>query len=184
MRTKPYKLGITVGRFQTFHTGHEYMLGKATELCDTVGVLVGSAQESGTLKNPFDYETRERILKTVFGDSIKVYPLADIGVGNNCAWGEYVLKNVLELFGEYPDLLVSGKEARRLDWFDSENGLEISELYVPKIIDISATQMRDHFIDNNFEEWKKYTNPKLWGEYNALRKAVLSSKDNLETASL
>ena len=42
MRTKPYKLGITVGRFQTFHTGHEYMLGKATELCDTVGVLVGS----------------------------------------------------------------------------------------------------------------------------------------------
>ena len=82
MRTKPYKLGITVGRFQTFHTGHEYMLGKATELCDTVGVLVGSAQESGTLKNPFDYETRERILKTVFGDRIKVYPLADIGVGN------------------------------------------------------------------------------------------------------
>ena len=48
---KPYKLGITVGRFQTFHKGHQVMIDKAIELCDKVGVFVGSSQESGTNKN-------------------------------------------------------------------------------------------------------------------------------------
>lgn len=184
MSKKPYKLGVTVGRFQTFHSGHEYMLEKAAELCDTVGVFIGSSQESGTLKNPFDYETRARILETVFPGRLKIFPLPDIGVGNNSKWGEYVLKNIFERFGRYPDLLVSGKEERRLDWFDGESGLEISELYVPKIIDISATEMRAHFINDDFEEWKKYSNQKLWCEYRALREAVLAAKDNLETDSL
>ena len=124
MSEKPYRLGVTVGRFQTFHSGHEYMLQKAIDLCDTVGVFVGSSQESGTLKNPFSYETRENMLKTVFGDKIRVYPLPDIGVGNNTKWGEYVLKNILDRFGSYPDLLVSGKEERRLNWFDGESGFE------------------------------------------------------------
>lgn len=184
MSEKPYRLGVTVGRFQTFHSGHEYMLQKAIDLCDTVGVFVGSSQESGTLKNPFSYETRENMLKTVFGDKIRVYPLPDIGVGNNTKWGEYVLKNILDRFGSYPDLLVSGKEERRLNWFDGESGFEFSELYVPKIIDISATTMRNHFLGDNLEEWKRYTNPKLWDEYQTLREAVISAKDNLDTASL
>lgn len=182
--SKPYKLGVTVGRFQTFHTGHEYMINKALEICDTVAVFVGSSQESGTLKNPFSYETREKILRAVFDDKIKVFPLPDIGVGNNSKWGDYVLKNIVERFGTHPDLLVSGREARRLDWFESDSELEISELYVPKIIDISATEMRAHFIEDNLAEWKKYTNPRLWDSYDELRQAVLSSKDNLETASL
>ena len=29
MENKPYRLGITVGRFQTFHNGHQYMIDKA-----------------------------------------------------------------------------------------------------------------------------------------------------------
>jgi cytidyltransferase-like protein len=181
---KAFSLGVTVGRFQTFHTGHEYMIDKAIRICDTVGVFVGSSQESGTEKNPFSYETRERLLKKLFGDRIAVYPLPDIGVGNNSSWGDYVLKNIRERFGRAPELLVSGKEARRVDWFDSARGVNVAELYLPKIIDISATKMREFFITDNFEEWKKYTNPKLWDEYESLRAEVLVSKDNHFTASL
>lgn len=181
---KPYKLGILVGRFQTLHSGHEDMINRAIELCDRVGVFVGSSNESGTSKNPFSYETREEMLKTVFGDSICVCPLPDIGVGNNSAWGDYVLKNVVERFGEMPDLLVSGKEARRVSWFDSVEGALIAELYIPKTIDISASQMREHFIDNDVESWKKYTNPKLWKMYDKLRQEVLGSKDNTDTGSI
>ena len=181
---KPYKLGILVGRFQTLHTGHEFMIDKAAAVCDEVGVFVGSSQESGTYKNPFSYEIREMILKTVYGDKIRVFPLPDIGVGNNSTWGDYVLKNVKERFGIYPDLLVSGKESRRIDWFDSDEGNTISELYVPKTIDISASQMREFFINNDFESWKKYTNPELWDKYELLRKYVVESKDNLNTDSI
>ena len=181
---KPYKLGIMVGRFQTLHLGHEMMINKTIDLCDRVGIFVGSSQESLTNKNPFSFETRKDILKTVFGDKITVCPLPDIGVGNTSVWGDYVLKNVLGNFGEYPDLLVSGKEERRIDWFDSVTGSSISELYIPKTIDISASAMRDFLVNDDFESWRSYTDPLLWYKYDTLREIVLKSKDNLETKSI
>ena len=181
---KSFELGLVLGRFQTFHKGHEFIIDKAVEFCDSVCVLVGSSQESGTLKNPFSYETRERILKTIYGGKIKVFPLPDIGVGNNSAWGEYVLKNVKERFNRFPDLLVSGKEQRRVSWFDGLTETEIAELYVPKILDVSATKMREYFINDEREKWKSLTNEKLWGEYENLRHEVLKSKDNSFTSSI
>ena len=136
---KPFELGVTVGRFQTLHTGHVYMIEKAAAVCEKVGIFVGSSQESGTAKNPYTYEQRERFLREVFGDTVEIYPLPDIGVGNTSKWGDYVLKNVRERFGKAPDLLVSGKEERRVSWFDSVEGVSVAELYVSKIIDMSAS---------------------------------------------
>lgn len=184
MNNKPYRLGILVGRFQTLHSGHTDMINRAIELCDKVGIFVGSSNESGTSKNPFSYETREDMLKTVFGNEVFVFPLPDIGVGNNSTWGDYVLKNVVDRFGEMPDLLVSGKEARRVSWFDSVDGASIAELYIPKTIEISATEMRDFLINDDCESWKKYTDSKLWGKYEKMRQEVLLSKDNSETHSI
>jgi len=184
MSKKPYKLGIIVGRFQTFHIGHEYMINSAIDLCEKVGVFVGSSQEHSTLKNPFTYEDRERILRKVFGDKIDVFPLPDIGVGNNSKWGDYVLKNVSDRYNASPDLLVSGKEGRRLDWFDSIKGLMVSELYVPKKIYISATKMREHLINDDYESFKTYTPKVLWDEYEYFREVVINCKDNLKTSSI
>ena len=181
MNKKPFELGIMVGRFQTLHSGHEFMIDKAVELCDRVGIFIGSSQESGTEKNPFTYETRKELLEAVYGDSITICPLPDIGVGNNSLWGDYVLKNVSEYFGRYPDLVVSGKENRRNTWYD---GHDITEIFIPKTIDISASEMREFFINNDFEEWKKYTNSKLWSRYDELRETVLASMDNTETDSI
>ena len=181
---KAYKLGITIGRFQTFHKGHQVMIDKAIELCDKVGVFIGSSQESGTNKNPFSYEMRESILKKIYGDRICIYPLPDIGVGNNSKWGDYVLDNVVERFGESPDLLISGKEERRIDWFDSVKGLSIAELYIPKTIDISASKMREMFIHNDFDTWKEFCDERLWDGFSEMRKVVLESRENMETTSI
>ena len=181
---KPFSLGILVGRFQTIHAGHEQMIYTALALCRQGGIFIGSAQEAGTAKNPFSYETRERLLRLLFGQQVRIFPLPDIGVGNNGAWGEYVLENVKARYGTYPDLLVSGKETRRISWFDGVQQVRISELYIPKTIDISASQMRDFFLHDDRARWQQYTNPALWGQYDALRRLVLESKDNDCTASL
>ena len=181
---KPFALGITVGRFQTFHLGHADMIEKAVAVCERVGVFVGSSQESGTAKNPFTYEQRERYLRRVFGDAIEIYPLPDIGVGNNSRWGDYVVDQVRLRCGASPDLLVSGKEERRVSWFDSVEGVSVAELYVPKIIDMSASRMREFFIADSYDEWKKYTPETLWNDYEEMKSAVLAAKDNLFTDSI
>ena len=184
MEAKAFKLGIIVGRFQTFHSGHEYMISKALSVCERVGVFVGSSQESRTAKNPYTYEERRSILRTVFDDRIDVYPLPDIGVGNNSRWGDYVLENVKRRCGQAPDLLVSGKEQRRISWFNGADGEGIAELYVPKIIDISATQMRGFMLEGDLESYKKFTPSRLWKDFERLREIVISSMENIETSSI
>ena len=160
------------------------MIDQALALCEQVGVLIGSPQESGTGKNPFTYEMRESILKKIYGDRIRIFPLPDIGVGNNSRWGEYVIDRVIEYFGEAPDLLISGKEDRRTEWFDGERGRTIAELYVPKTIDISASRMRKFLVNSEFETWKEYCDERLWADFPEMRKIVLESADHQETASI
>lgn len=181
---KAFKLGILVGRFQMLHAGHEMMIRTALTTCERVALFVGSSQESGTEKNPFPYALRERMLRTMFGTAIEIYPLPDIGVGNNGTWGDYVLQNVENHCGCKPDLLVSGREERRLDWFDSENGKSVSELYIPKTIEISASKLRTLLIADDFESWAGFVSPALHPMYSELRAIVMASKDNTQTASI
>lgn len=181
---KAFRLGILVGRFQMLHAGHEMMIRTALLTCERVALFVGSSQESGTEKNPFSYELREKILRTMFGNLIEIYPLPDIGVGNNGTWGDYVLRNVENRCGFRPDLLVSGREERRLDWFDSEEGKTVAELYIPKTIEISASALRALLIADDFESWAGFVSPALHPLYPELRAIVMASKDNTQTASI
>jgi nicotinamide-nucleotide adenylyltransferase len=184
MENKPFKLGILVGRFQTIHSGHEQMIRTAAAVCERAAIFVGSSQESGTQKNPFSYELRREMLKKVFGAGIEIYPLPDIGVGNNARWGDYVLKNVHERCGELPDLLASGKEERRISWFDSVEGARIAELYIPKTIDISASRMREMFLADDRAGWQSYTPAALWEDYDRLRPLVIAAQQIADTDSL
>ena len=181
---KPFSLGILVGRFQVVHAGHEQMIRIAAALCDRVGIFIGSSQESGTSNNPFPYEIRERLLRNILGTRVEIYPLPDIGVGNTAAWGDYVLENVKNRFGRLPDLLVSGKESRRLDWFDSVQGVGVAELYIPKTIAISASQMRAYLLEDDRAQWEAYTSPENHAMYPVLRELTLASRDNRQTESI
>ena len=181
---KPFSLGILVGRFQVVHAGHEQMIRTAIALCHQVGIFIGSSQESGTSTNPFPYEIRCRMLRNLFGDAVQIFPLPDIGVGNTAAWGDYVLENVRARFGCMPDLLVSGKESRRLDWFDSVQGVRIAELYIPKTIAISASQMRAFLIADDRARWEHYVSKENHAMYPLLREMALASRDNRQTKSI
>lgn len=178
---KEFKLGIIVGRFQILHLGHTDMIKRAIELSDRVGVFVGSSQESGTHKNPFDYEKRKEFLSLCFGDQIEIYPLPDIHIGNNAAWGDYVLENVKKQMGFLPDLFVSGEESRRDSWFNNES---ITEIFLPKTIDISASRMEQFLLENDRASWEAYIHPALKDRYDEYRAAALLYKDNLSTDSL
>ena len=181
---KPYKFGLILGRFQTFHKGHKQIIDTACRLCDKAAVFIGSAQESGTEKNPFTYEQRKAMIEKTCRRGVAVYPIDDIGVGNNSKWGEYVVKCVKERCGELPDLFVTGKEERRIDWFDGIEGLDLAELYVPKTIDISASVLRGYMLDGDAASWRKYMPKALWGDFDVMRRIVENSFENKKTDSI
>ena len=184
---KKYSLGMVVGRFQTFHHGHEQMIRYALDQCETIIIMIGSAQESNNQKNPFDYEFRHNILSTIFQQEIqegKIFlaPLTDLGVGNNTTWGDHLINIVIKTCGRRPDAMISGEEERRTKWFRAKHG-PIEQVYVPKTINISATAMREHMLNNNRESWQEFTNPKIWPMYDVMRQLLIAAQANTETMS-
>lgn len=59
MPKKKHDLAIVIGRFQPFHLGHESLVRKAYETSDNVLIIIGSAHQARTPKNPFTYQERE-----------------------------------------------------------------------------------------------------------------------------
>ena len=180
-----YPVGLVVGRFQTFHKGHENMIRTALDVCDTVLIFIGSAQEENTQKNPYSYMQRLYIIKKVFENECKarrliIQPLQDIGVGNTAKWGEYVLQTAREIYGINPRVMVSGKEARRNAWFDDE----LDELFVSKTCEISATDLREAMLRDDRVFWQKYVPMAIWDDYDDLRRLLIAAQENAETASV
>ena len=184
MQEKPYRLGLLVGRFQMLHLGHEQMIRASLRLCDETLLLIGSSQEEGTAKNPFSFEQRAAMLRAVFGSSVLIAPLPDIGVGNNALWGEYVLETAEKAAGRLPDLFVSGRESRRTEWFGGPRGSGITELYLPKAIPVSASLLRGYLMDDDRAAWENLTSPGLHPLYESLRSTVLKASANTETRSI
>lgn len=98
-----YKAAIFIGRFQPFHKGHLYSLNKCLELAEQVIVGVGSSEESATENNPWDYETRKKMILSVRKDLI-VVPIPDFPSDDD--WVSYVGLNVIAEFGYMTDDVV------------------------------------------------------------------------------
>jgi nicotinamide-nucleotide adenylyltransferase len=69
---------LVVGRFQPPHKGHEALIGQACKAHGRVVVAVGSSQEANTHRNPFTYEERVAMLRSLFDDRIRVVAVPDI----------------------------------------------------------------------------------------------------------
>lgn len=173
MYNKPYDSALLCGRFQVIHNGHESLINTALTMADRVLVLVGSAQETGTERNPFDVITRMQMIKEIYpNDDVIVRPLADLTTEDDISpeWGKYVLKNVKYHIYKTPELMVYGNDESRSGWFDKEDIKDVTEIIVSRSkLNISATQMREYMLNDDKESWFKYHNPKLHKHYDTLR---------------
>ena len=59
--TKMYDVAVIIGRFQPLHNGHLELFKKAIEVADKVIVLIGSANQPRTPKNPWTWKERGQI---------------------------------------------------------------------------------------------------------------------------
>lgn len=178
MDIKPYDLALYVGRFQPLHLGHISAIETALKICDRVLVLVGSAQESGTVRNPFDTQTRMELIKEVFGDKVIVKPLTDLTNENdvNEEWGKYLMGYVKRLMGKAPDIMVYGDEDVK-GWFSDEEMKDTMRIVLPRArVDISATEIREFLLRNDRAKFIQYTHSKTHKHFDTLRGELLSTE--------
>ena len=176
---KPYDVGMICGRFQTFHKGHEKLVDTGCMLCDRLLILIGSAQECGTERNPLNINTRTKMLKEIYGDSpdIMIYGLSDMSDENDIRpeWGKYLLNNVDRYIFKNPEVMIYGNDESRSAWVDKGDLKNTTELIINRSeLPISATMLRQYMVDDNRREWMKWVNPKLHKMYDELRRELMS----------
>src|ERR1700674_4921478 len=90
-----WKVGLTIGRYQPLHIGHcQYMRCMIRE-CDEAIVCVGSINREDESRNPYTFEDRAEMIRNVFGNTLQVTGLADVGTPPELAvWVDYVLSEL------------------------------------------------------------------------------------------
>lgn len=175
---RAYDTGLLVGRFQTFHKGHQKLVETGLLLCDRLLVLVGSAQECGTERNPLNIETRIQMIKAVFPtERVMIYALSDLSNENDIRpeWGRYLLQNVDRYIYKAPELMIYGNDESRSRWFDTEDIKDTSEFIVNRgALPISATMLREMMVRDDRKAWMQWVDPKLHKMYDQLRNELMT----------
>lgn len=178
---KPFQLGLIVGRFQHLHIGHERMIEVGMKSCENLLVLVGSSQESMTLRNPFNLKTRMDVIKDVYGDKILLAHIDDLTHENDHSteWGKYVL-NKVEMWKKYYgiqsqlDAMIFGNDEERMTWYEYEDVSKVSQIVLSRNnIKISATEMRGYLANNDRQSWNTFANPKMHDRFNYLKDELM-----------
>lgn len=95
--SKKYDLAVVIGRFQCHHIGHSLLINKALSIADNVLVLIGSSFSPRTIKNPFTFDERKKmILNSVSKEDrnkIQTEPLVD-NLYSDSAWCASVQRDV------------------------------------------------------------------------------------------
>lgn len=180
LTTKPYDLAFLCGRFQLAHLGHQSLIDTALRMCDRILIFVGSAQEYGTERNPFDIETRIRMLKEIYPqDNVIVKPLPDLSHEDDISpeWGKYVIEKIKLKVYKIPEMMIYGNDESRSGWFDPEDIKDMTEIIVPRSrLPISATMLRNAMIEDDTDTWFKYHDPKLHKFYDELRGQLMATR--------
>lgn len=151
------KRGVYPGRFQPPHLGHMQIVKWALDKVDELIIVVGSAQESHTLANPFTAGERILMLKESLKDMnidlyrVYIIPIADIYM--NSVWVSYLAMFI-------PPFKYAIARNPLVVRLFRETGYEVlvppsynREIY-------SSTKVRRLMIQGN-DEWKKLVPPSV-----------------------
>ena len=144
---KNYDIAVVIGRFQPLHIAHEELIKGALQKAKHVLVLIGSANESRTNRNPLTFHERRNIIEIVFSkhlSELSVRPLNDFE--SNLDWVLSIDEQITELSEQLNAskicFLVCDKD---LATKDSNNILKLLPhdiVYHPLLYNLSATDIR------------------------------------------
>lgn len=178
---KPFKTGLIVGRFQHVHIGHEKLINIGLNLCDKLVIFVTYKDNKETNRNPYDIEYRIKLLNIIYEKEIKenkllIYPFKDINLedGVTHLWGQAIIDTYIEHMNIRPECIIYGKDKNINKCFPPNIVSNITEIFVDRVtLQISATEMREYLINDDYDNWKKYANSKIHKEYSNIRERLM-----------
>lgn len=146
--------GVFIGRFQPAHIGHIHAISIASSLCKTLIILVGSANQCLSIKNPWTYQQRKQmLLQKCFSANIRnveIYPLNDYPYIDS-QWIADVRSTMEWLNVKSPTLFGHMKDGNDyLKWFPDYNFRDIQSIHT-----ICATDIRNQLFAQNSPELPK-----------------------------
>lgn len=187
------KIGIFLARMQPAHKAHLYVIELMLKECDQVLIVLGSSNKSDTLRNPFSYELRKKLLLYSLFE-LPNFDIRKISIVNLPDWSsEGDLKNVKE-WGSYLYYnIVRRIEQKTFSIYYSDDPSIITNWFEPKILDritlrlldrssilegLSATKIREAFEKNDKEYIKKYCPKAVFDKFEELKKIWIKTKEN------
>jgi bifunctional NMN adenylyltransferase/nudix hydrolase len=139
------KTGVIIARFQTpyLHEGHTHLLDNILNKHNKLVIVLGVAPIVGTRKNPFDYHTREKLLKNQY-PNVVVLPLSDHP--NDVTWSQN-LDSLLKSAFPTEKFVLYGSRDSFIPYYYGK--IETEEL--PEHGDYNATQLRAMYADLVFD---------------------------------
>lgn len=158
------KVGIYIGRFQPLHIGHITIINYMQTQYDHLIILVGSANQASSLKNPFSFEMRQKWLKQSFDElaeanetgakKISILPLNDYP-DDEKKWEAGLNEQVLSATSDDDKITLVGHEKD-----DSSYYLKSFPQWgydsVPQSIKISATPIRNAWFTDKLDVYSEF----------------------------
>ena len=158
-----YTHGLCIMRAQPFHIGHQKLVDRMLSECEHVTIALGSIQEHGTNRNPFNYTTRKKMIQNIYQAKPEYKRLKIVGIfdiNNPAEWGNYVLDFITESFSDLPkpDVYYAGS-VYDAHWFKSC----IANIIIEDRADesfpfVSGSMIRD-MIRYGDKRWKNFIAP-------------------------
>ena len=164
MSSRPTTVGYTLGRFNPLQKGHEALLEQVNAENDYMVVLVGSATESRTHKNPLSFEERKALILSLFPRA-RVLPMPDMP--NDADWVKMFETtiamgiDILRLKGDVSVRMYSADATRgddyalRCSWVQDLGHTVVPFTPVMARTDLSASLVRDSWYSGRYDDVKE-----------------------------
>ena len=157
-----YKHGFCILRCQPFHIGHDRLITKMMKECEFGTVVIGSAQESGTEKNPLPYFTRKKMIQNVWRKSDAYDRLRIVGIKDvtNMPWNIHVLETIKKEQPDkpHPDIIYVGDESEYLFFKNDIANVGVCSRTTQDFPFLSGNMVRD-MIALKDERYKQFVHP-------------------------
>lgn len=157
-----YQHGFCIIRCQPFHIGHDRLIKKMMEECEHGTVLIGSAQESGTEKNPFPYFVRKKMIQNVWrkNEAYERLRIVAIKDANNIPWNLHVLETIQNEQADKPkpDVIYVGDESEYLFFENDIPNVGVCSRTTQDFPFLSGNMVRDMIALKDIR-YKKFVHP-------------------------